>query len=321
MSNKPTIFRYLRPVVVGTVAALGGCGPQIRDNPVVPSLEYAQGLGGGLNAGQQHIPLNRHQRYQEQAKGRTADMRARVRFAADGSSAPEGEYLSNLNAAGEPSYEVHESTQGNRRDYNGPLALGDPGLSASLFQENRTSNGDLFHDVRAWQPMDLVTIIVTETAEGRKEADTNVKQESSYKAALENFFGFENDVLRHNKNDDGSPRVDLSNLINAQAESEFKGEGDTSRRDSLRARISAMVVEVLPSGILRIEGEKILSVNNEEQIMVISGLVRPRDVTSANDVDSSKIANMRIDYFGRGAVSSAQYGGWLSNLLRILWPF
>ena len=85
--------------------------------------------------------------------------------------------------------------------------------------------------------------------------------------------------------------------------------------------MSAVVAEVLPSGLLRIEGEKIISVNNEEQVMVITGLVRPRDITSDNEVQSTKIAQVRVDYYGKGTVGEAQYGGWFARLLRIIWPF
>ena len=82
-----------------------------------------------------------------------------------------------------------------------------------------------------------------------------------------------------------------------------------------------MVVEVLPGGILRVEGEKIISVNQEEQVMVISGLIRPRDINSKNEIDSSKVANVRIDYYGRGIVGEAQKGGWLGRIVREVWPF
>ena len=102
---------------------------------------------------------------------------------------------------------------------------------------------------------------------------------------------------------------------------EFKGEGETNRKDTLKGTISAVVAEVLPSGLMRIEGEKIVSVNAEEQIMKISGLVRPRDVNSNNEVLSSKIANVRIDYYGRGTVDEAQYGGWAARILHRVWPF
>lgn len=217
---------------------------------------------------------------------------------------------------GDPGYKVYRSSAPNIRDYNGPLSLGDPGVSASLWKETRGEN-DLFHDYRAWQPMDLITIVVTESSEGKKEADTEISSESSIQAAISNLFGLENDSHFQGDGKD----VDISNLINADSTSSYKGEGETTRKGSLKARISGMVVEVLPSGVLRIEGEKIISVNNEEQIMIISGLVRPRDISSDNDVDSSKIANMRIDYFGRGTVGDAQYGGWLSNIIRKIWPF
>jgi flagellar L-ring protein precursor FlgH len=102
--------------------------------------------------------------------------------------------------------------------------------------------------------------------------------------------------------------------------SEFTGDGETERKGNLTGKISAMVVEVLPSGILRIEGEKIVSLNSEEEIMVISGLVRPEDVNSKNEVDSSKVANVRIDYYGNGTIGDAQRGGWLGRVLRRWWP-
>lgn len=191
---------------------------------------------------------------------------------------------------------------------------GEGTLNPSLWRE--TSNeSDLFHDQRAWRPMDLITIVVSEKAEGSKKADTNVKTESTIKTAIQKLFGLEKSVVERN------PDVNPAALIQADASSEFKGEGETTRKDNLVAKLSAMVAEVLPSGILRVEGKKIISVNNEEQIMVISGLVRTSDVTSKNEVDSSKIANMRIDYYGRGSVGDAQTGGWLGNLVRLIWPF
>jgi len=210
--------------------------------------------------------------------------------------------------------EYRSSLSGDTRDYNGPLSLGDPGVSASLWKESRSGN-DLYRDDRAWQPMDLITIIVTESSEGKKEADTEIKSKSSVLAAIQNFLGYEDDAK------DSNPDLNLDSIIKASTENNFKGEGDTSRKDTLKARISAMVAEVLPSGILRIEGQRIISVNAEEQVMVISGLVRPRDINSTNEIDSSKIANLRIDYYGRGTVSEAQYGGWMSRAIRILWPF
>ena len=80
-------------------------------------------------------------------------------------------------------------------------------------------------------------------------------------------------------------------------------------------------MEVLPNGLLRIEGSKIISVNSEEEIMVISGLVRQRDVLATNEVASSRIANMRIDFYGQGVVADKQSPGWGARIFDTIWPF
>jgi flagellar L-ring protein precursor FlgH len=208
------------------------------------------------------------------------------------------------------------------QDYRGPLNLGDPGVSASLWKESRGGN-NLFRDYRASQPMDLITIIVNESLTGKKEGTTTVTQESSFSAAIRNLFGLENSDRVRDSADASDTRTggaDLSNLARASLSSEFQGDGETERKGTLRGRISAMVAEVLPSGVMRIEGEKIISLNSEEEIMVISGLVRPEDVNSNNEVDSSKLANVRIDYYGNGTIGDAQRGGWLGRILRRWWP-
>lgn len=243
-------------------------------------------------------------------------------FAADGGGSggsPTG-MVTNLGSPGSETAAVkddvyvYRSAQPNVRDYRGPLALGDPGLSASLWRESRGGN-DLYRDHRAYQAMDLVTILVTESAEGNNDANTETKSKTTMLASISKFFGVEQSIA------DRNPNLDPTALIEAATQNDFKGEGKTRRKGNLKAKISAMVVEILPNGILRVEGEKIVSVNNEEQILVISGLVRPFDLNSDNEVDSSKVANMRIDYYGNGTVGETQYGGWLARMLRILWPF
>jgi flagellar L-ring protein precursor FlgH len=210
--------------------------------------------------------------------------------------------------------QVIRSTDPLQRGYTGPLALGDPGVTSSLWRESRASN-EVVRDFRAWQAMDLITIVVTERSRGMHDADTEVKSRSQVLAAIQNLLGFEQQTTQWKY------PPDLSALVQASTQNNYKGEGMTNRQAELSARISAVVAEVLPSGLLRIEGEKIISVNNEEQVMLISGLVRQRDINSLNEVDSSKIAQMRIDYYGKGTVGEAQYGGWLGRLMRYVWPF
>lgn len=295
-----------------------GCMPKRMELPVVPSIRYVEQL-------EQEQAMRSAGRYQRSphyaatlSAEEAADSKGRLQFVnneTSRNSASSNDSVGNLDSSGpEPKFYTYESTDPDVRDYNGPLSLGDPGLSASLWKESSSDN-DLFHDHRAFRPMDLITIIVSESSEGSKEADTEVKESSTVSAAIENFLNFEEDATQKNSG------IDLANLINAQTTNDYKGEGETNRKGSLTAKISAMVAEVLPSGILRVEGEKIISVNNEEQVMILSGLVRPRDINSQNEIDSSKIANMRVDYFGKGTVGEAQSGGWLGRIVRKVWPF
>lgn len=309
-------------------ATLVGCHTPARMDPSIPAEDYSRYLRQKYTEQQQRYPgmTERGGQFQSvssivQAQKRD-EQRARLRFVSDSAAtASEGGAESVIvNAeAPNPEFHVERSSMQNTRPYEGSLNYGDPGVTASLWQESRGGN-ELYRDDRAWQPMDLITIVVSERSEGKKEANTEVKEKSTVEAAIDNLLGYETDIKQglQGKNN-GVP--DLSSLIKASSQNDFKGEGKTNRKGSLTARISAMVAEVLPSGVIRLEGKKIISVNSEEQIMVISGLVRPRDINADNEVDSSKIAQLRIDYYGEGTVGEAQDGGWLSRIMRKVWPF
>ena len=337
-------------IFVAALLVLAACAPQQQPREKVkPALNYARKVGGGnvpgfdpprvqqgafasgrrraVVQGQTAVPGGygnvaeaQYANHYQQAR-HPADARAQYRMVKD--LPPEVSYpLQRAPSSAAPlpqanmmdGVEVYRSQRPNALDYNGPLSLGDPGVSSSLWRASKRGN-HLFQDDRAWQPYDLVTIVISENAEGTQEADTEVKTSSEIITAINNFFGFEADLTESNSN------IDLANLINATTDTDYSGEGDTTRKGTLEARISAMVVEVLPGGVLRIEGEKIISVNSEEEVMVISGLVRPRDITSTNEVNSSKVAQLRVDFFGEGPVASAQGGGWLGNIVRRIWPF
>ncbi len=201
-----------------------------------------------------------------------------------------------------------------------------PGSSAPYLAGQMTPNpslwpdeaqgASLFRDLRAFQSLDLITIIIDESSEGRKKAETDAESKFSLTAAISNFFGIETKSWASN-----NEALDPSNLLNATTDSKFEGDGETTREGELKARISAIIMEVLPNGLLRIEGTKIVSVNSEEEIMVISGLVRQPDVDAFNQISSSRIANMRIDFYGRGVVAENQQPGWLARIIRNIWPF
>ena len=201
-----------------------------------------------------------------------------------------------------------------QRGYRGPLQLGDPGSHTSLWQESRKGN-NLFSDYRARNPYDLITIIVDETEKAQRQANTDIREESTLEAGVSNFLGYENDVIAKN------PGIDLANLLNAETTNDHRAQTRTQRQGTLQTSISAVILEVLPGGLMRVEGEKIVSVNGDEQIMIISGLVRQRDINSRNEVNSRNLAQLRIDFYGEGPLGDAQNGGWLGQTFRKIWPF
>jgi flagellar L-ring protein precursor FlgH len=292
------IHRRCFPIYSGFIV-LVGCAGVDAPSPRIPSREYADSVRGAEIASAASGQIIK-------PAVASGDVRAQL------VAAPAGGQEQIVLPETSP---IDSGHQGIRApEYSSPLPLGQPGQDASLWREGQAAH-TLFHDFRAFQPMDLVTVLITENSEGRKQADTKVNSQSTLRAAISALFGLEKSTK------DSNPNIDPTSLINATTTSQFDGKGETLRRGTLRGTISAMVQEVLPSGVLRIQGEKIISVNDEEQVMVLSGLVRPRDVNSRNEVDSAKIANVRIDYFGKGSLAGIQSPGWLTRAILSLWPF
>ncbi|HDG98416.1 MAG TPA: flagellar basal body L-ring protein FlgH, partial [Desulfobacterales bacterium] len=114
---------------------------------------------------------------------------------------------------------------------------------------------------------------------------------------------------------------DNTTMFKASMSNSFDGSGSTSRDETMTASITARVVEVLPNGNLYIRGTRQIKVNNEVQYITLSGLIRPYDISPDNTVLSSYIADAKIEYTGKGAVSDKQRPGWLMRLLDYVWPF
>ena len=84
---------------------------------------------------------------------------------------------------------------------------------------------------------------------------------------------------------------------------------------------AAIIVEELPSGNFRIHGRREVTVNNEEQIMVIKGIIRKVDIGFDNTISSQKIADASINYTGEGVISDEQNVGWMMRFFAKVWPF
>jgi len=184
--------------------------------------------------------------------------------------------------------------------------------SGSIWQAHSVGLTD---DYKARRKGDIVTIVITETASASKAAKTDTGRASTVNAGIPNFMGLESlGMIKNNF-------ADLSKLINASVSSKYAGSGSTSRNETLNATISAKVVDVLYNGNLLIEGRRNVRVNNEDQIIIIDGTVRPVDIGPDNVVNSIYIADAKISYSGKGIISERQSPGWLMNFVDKIWPF
>ncbi len=184
---------------------------------------------------------------------------------------------------------------------------------------------------RATAVGDLLTVLIEEQAVAQNEATTQLERDSSYEATLNSGISLQTIVSRPILNflnllgftqqrSDDNPTTELE-IINAETRSEYEGEGTVKRKASFETKVACMVTEVTSSGLLRIEGERHLTINEETQIIRLSGYVRPEDVRIDNTVPSTLIASADIHYGGKGVVSEHQRAPWLMRVFQILLPF
>jgi flagellar L-ring protein precursor FlgH len=185
--------------------------------------------------------------------------------------------------------------------------------SGSLWSK---TNSSMFADRKAKNIGDIVTVLISEQASASKQASTKTDRTTNMSASIPNFFGLENDKIWKGHNP-----IDLSNLVKADFKNGFDGNGTTTRKEDLTASLTTQVVGKYPNGQLKIRGGKEVMVNNEVQIIYLTGIIRPVDITAANTVSSNKILNARITYTGKGAISDKQEPGWMMRTLDNIWPF
>lgn len=183
-----------------------------------------------------------------------------------------------------------------------------PATYGSLFSENSAIS--LFGDNKANRIGDLITIILSEQTTSNKSANVDVSK------------GSEIDI--------GAP-IALGGLVtlkgnplsaSATGERSFTGEAGAGQSNSLRGNITVAVVDVWPNGTLVVRGEKWMTLNRGDELIRISGLVRPDDVSSDNEVMSTKLANAQITYTGTGELAASQKMGFANRFFNSsYWPF
>lgn len=169
-----------------------------------------------------------------------------------------------------------------------------------------------YGDKKALRVGDTLTIRIVETAQAESKADTELSRKSSIQANLENVFRRKDFFKFFHLGKD---------ILKSDSENSHTGEGSTSREGKLTASISAVVTHVLANGNLIVKANRSVMVNNEEQFITLTGMVRPQDIGRDNVVLSTQVADANITFAGSGVVADKQRSGWGVWLFDWLWPF
>jgi flagellar L-ring protein FlgH len=199
-----------------------------------------------------------------------------------------------------------------------PPRLGPPPTqpgNGSLWHPELSANY-AFLDVRAHFPGDLLTIVISENSKGKKAAKTDGSAESSLAASVQDFFGLPASALKLLPSG-----FDPEAIVTAETNRSNSQDAQTTREGQLTASVTVRVVEADASGNLRVQGDKIVTINSEDQHIVLTGIVRPEDIAPDNSVLSSRVADARISYYGYGSVGDKQGTPLGQRLFDWVWPF
>jgi flagellar L-ring protein precursor FlgH len=181
--------------------------------------------------------------------------------------------------------------------------------SGSIYQSGYDSR--LFEDQTAKRIGDIITITLLENTQAKKADDLNTKKDTSMSVTAPNLFSMGASMLMGH---------DLKTQMSSAKE--FTGEGSADQSNSLSGNISVTVVDVMPNGNLSVRGEKRVTLNQGDEFIRLSGIVRPVDINSANIITSDKVADVTIMYVGEGAMADSSKMGWLSRIVQSPWfPF
>ncbi len=183
-----------------------------------------------------------------------------------------------------------------------------PPTNGSIYQTGREVA--LFENPIAHRIGDIVTIVLNEQTVAQKTATTTTSKSTA--AALGATIIGKTPTIKGN--------AILDNSIADSAK--FDGEGKSAQSNSLSGFVTATVVKVLPNGNLFVKGEKWIGINQGQEYVRVTGVIRPIDLAPDNSIPSQKVASAKISYGGKGALSDANAAGWLSRFFNSPWtPF
>ena len=177
----------------------------------------------------------------------------------------------------------------------------------------RNGSRAFFKDQRARQVGDLLTVAVNITDKANIENDTSRSRSNKEDSGITDFIGSQT-ITQANK-------ILPGRILTADSTSSSEGKGSVDRKEALQTNVAAVVTQVLPNGNLVVEGKQEIRVNFEIRELIVAGIVRPEDIQSDNTIDSTKIAQARIAYGGRGQITDVQQPRYGQQVMDVLRPF
>lgn len=176
----------------------------------------------------------------------------------------------------------------------------------------------LFSDKKAMSVNDIVTVVIQENTNQSSQANKNTSRNSTIALNGGTFTGPEGTRV-------GSLATRLNRYTNigyqAGGETGFNGSGSTSRTETFTTTIAARIIKVLSNGNYFIEGSKEILLNNEKQIMQITGVIRPYDINQNNEISSRNVSDAKIMYVTQGDLHKSTSKPWGTKLVETIWPF
>ena len=189
-------------------------------------------------------------------------------------------------------------------------------MAASANSLWRTGARTFFGDQRARRVGDILTVSISIDDKAQTSNSTTRARTNDASGGVTNFFGLENSLGRAFPGG-----FDPANMVGLSGQSNATGSGAVSRSEKVDLTIAAVVTEVLSNGNLVIQGRQEVRTNREVRELTVAGIVRPEDISSANTINHTQIAEARISYGGRGDISRVQASPAAQSLVERFSPF
>ena len=182
-----------------------------------------------------------------------------------------------------------------------------PSGNGSIYQAG--GSRPLFEDRRARFVGDTITVKITESTTASTKSNNKLDQSNSQKYALGASTGAFSRIL--------PATADMS----ATSATAFSGKGEAANNNVFTGNMTVTVIDVMPNGNLLVSGEKQVAIGHEQEFVRISGVINPSFVDAFNTVESSRIADARVEYKSAGQISDGQVMGWLARFFLNVMPF